>query len=51
MLLDLFWWRTKFGGIPRRRRGTVQVRIDVDADDEEIAEILAIIMPIAQENP
>lgn len=51
MLLDLFWWRTKFGGMPRRRRGPVDVRIDADADDEEIAEILAIIMPIVQGNP
>ncbi len=51
MLLDLFWWRTKFGGIQRRRRGTVPVLIDTDADDEEIAEILAIIMPIVQGNP
>ena len=51
MLLDLFWWRTKFGGIPRHRRGVAPVRIDVDADDEEIAEILAIIMPIVQGNP
>lgn len=54
MLLDLFFWRPKAGG-QFRRDGRLDIRlpspVEAESDDEEIAAILAMIMPILQGEP